>query len=236
MDKVVLKLWENNHSLSEIFQTVAIRMAHVNSNYEQVHQPGKCRDFLGDMMWSRYWKKPVHIYGLKYDFAENPYDTEVTRLSLKFPNKNARDNLFKNISYLHEREDKVGVTRSVVLDTDQTNTLIIEGDTAWQQCVWKLSLYTFYIKLMSYDDPNTPDYPEAGYKEKLTSDVEKRLLANIKSDFNPLSEDLGTNHGCSGFVSITNIYKQKEYYTSDTYDNCTYVMIAKNIFHDVWGG
>lgn len=227
MDKVLLKLWTQNSDLTEIFQSVVIKLAHVNSNYEQVHQPGKCRDFLGDMMWSRYWKKPVYIYGLRYDFSKNPYDTEVTRLSLEFPNQVCLQNFLKNIGYLHNREDLAGVSRSVVLETQHDQILVIEGDKAWQGCVWKLSLYTYYIKLMSYDDPNKPLAPENRYKEELTSSIEEVYLNNIKSDYNPIAKELQDNHNSSGFVSVAHYYNEYHIYKEYPYFG---IEVVKNLF------
>jgi len=50
-DVVKLGTFKNEYELNEIFQSVAIQFAFVDDKYEQIHQPGKCRDFLDDIPW-----------------------------------------------------------------------------------------------------------------------------------------------------------------------------------------
>lgn len=208
MNILSLKLWEDIERLTEIFQSLDIKFAFVNDKYEQIHQPCKCRDFLGDLMWSRVHKKPVSIYGMKYDYAKNPYDLETTRLSLKFPSIAKKNNFIKNFGYLTEREKAYNIPLSILLETDQDNTLIIEGNKEWQTAVWKLSLYTFYMKVMAYDNVENLDSPECDYKEKLTDELESKFLSNILSPINPIEENLDNNHNFSGFVSCATVFNK----------------------------
>lgn len=235
MEKVALKLWEKNNELAEIFQTIAIQIAHVNSDYEQVHQPGKCRDFLGDMMWSRKYDKHMVQYGLCYEYSKNPYDTEVLRLSLKFPTEETYSSFIEHLPYLHEKEDRAGLPHSVLLETDQPYTLIIEGNKAWQGCVWKLSLYTFYLKVMSYKDMTDLNNPEKGYMSLLKPDLEEILLKNITNDDNPIAVSLSDNHNGSGFVTLLTFYRDREDFWDgrpDYYRDAW--KMAKKLFSDVW--
>jgi|SRR5687768_239377 len=234
MDKINLVLWKDATKLNEIFQSVDIKFAHVNDKYEQVHQPCKCRDFLGDLMWSMYHKKSYTIYGMKYDYSENPYDMEVTRLSLKFPTTDQYNNFITNFSYLTDREREYGIPESVLLGTDQENTLIIEGDKAWQKSVWRLSLYTFYMKVMAYPDVTNLSNPEADYRVALTDEHEMRLLELVMTDKAIyIVNSLDTNHNSSGFIAMITFYKQKQYY-KDHYPNSEYIRNAKEIFGDTW--
>lgn len=234
MDKIVLKLWTDNSSLTEIFQSVDIKFAHVNDKYEQVHQPCKCRDFLGDMMYSRTREKPIHIYGMHYDYTENPYDNETTRLSLKFPSKDQRENFINNFVYLTSREEAHGIPKSIILDTDQENTLIIEGHKDWQSAVWKLSLYTFYMKVMSYQHTNELKSPEQQYREGLTDSMEALFLKNIQNDkVNEIEKSLESNHNSSGFYTMIYIYNNKKHYKEHNYKGAT-IDNLKVILGDTW--
>lgn len=188
--------------LAEIDQYMDIKFAFLNADYEQVIRPCKCRDFLGDMLWSRATGNNVQIYNMKYSYAENPYDINVTRFSLKFPRKDAMENFIKNFHFLTEKEVKYGVTPSVWFNTDQPLTLVIEGSPIWQSNNWKLSLYTFYIKCMGY--PELGDYkgPEYKYQQYLTQKREEALLSNLKLEFNDTIQDLYRTHNDSGFVHL----------------------------------
>ena len=230
MDKVNLGLWNEEGSLTEIFQSVDIKFALVNNKYEQVHQPCKCRDFLGDLMFSRKWGIEVSIYGMKYDYAKSPYDTEVTRISLKFPDKNAKTNFINNFTYLTSREQVYNIPVSVLLETDQENTLIVEGDKNWQEAVWKLSLYTFYMKVMSYKDTSKLNKPEDKYKESLTDDLEAKFLSNILKTTDYIDRALSTNHNAAGFVTC--IHVRTNY---DTHYKAASPMAAKKVAETVLG-
>lgn len=196
-------VYGNDFSLAEIFQSMDIKFAFVNADYQRVHQPCKCRDFLSDMLWSRKKAEPIQIYGLTYNYAEHPYDTEVTRFALNFPTQEAADNFKKNISYLHEREEKYKVASlSKILDTDTSNVLIIESDKVWQSDGWKLSLYTFYIKLMSYYDVTRPKSPEERYLRALTPEKEHQFLSHLHTDFpDSLHNELYYSHNYCGFYT-----------------------------------
>lgn len=196
-------VYGNDFSLAEIFQSMDIKFAYVNDKYQRVHQPCKCRDFLGDMIWSRKKGQAIQIYGLSYNFAEHPYDTEVTRFALNFPSSQSAENFKKNIGYIHAREKKYNVpTISKILDTTTPNVLIIESDKVWQSDGWKLSLYTFYIKLMSYDDVANPKSPESRYLKALTPEKEHQFLSHLFSDFpDSLHNELYYSHNYCGFFT-----------------------------------
>ena len=190
-------------NLAEIFQSLDIKFAFVNKNGEQVSAPGKCRDFLGDCIWSKKYNEKAYIYGFTYNYSETPYDD--CRLSLKFPSTEAMTNFLVNLPYLHEKEKKAGVKRSVVYETQEKDTLVIAGSNWWINAVWKISLYTFYIKVMSYKTPQDCGDPENKYVKKLTPEIEDQMLSKIKKKSKQvLKTDIYVAHNNSGFVSLIN--------------------------------
>lgn len=192
-------------SLSEIFQAVDIKFAFVNKNFEEVSTPAKCRDFLGDCIWSRKKGKPVNIYGFSYNYKQTPYDD--CRFSLKFPDEHSKTNFINNLSYLHEKEKKAGVKLSRVFSTQEKDTLVIEGSNYWIRSSWKISLYTFYLKVISYKDVTKLQSPEKGYMAQLTAEREATLLSKVKKVDEVLADNIDTQHNYSGFVSaITGKY------------------------------
>lgn len=192
-------------SLAEIFQAVDIKFAFVNKNFEEVSTPAKCRDFLGDCIWSRKKGKPMTIYGFSYDYKQTPYDD--CRFSLKFPDEHSKTNFINNLSYLHEKEKKAGVKLSRIFSTQEKDTLVIEGSNYWIRSSWKISLYTFYLKVISYKDVTQLQSPESGYMTKLTAEREETLLSKVKKVDEVLADNIDTQHNYSGFVSaITGQY------------------------------
>lgn len=207
MKSVTLKLIPVT-SLAEIFQSVDIKFSFVNKKMEQVTVPAKCRDFLGDCIFSRRYKKAVSIYGFSYNYTQKPFDD--CRFSLKFPNKETMTNFINNINYLHEREKQAGVKLTTIFNTDKPNTLVVEGSNYWINSVWKISLYTFYLKLISYKTINDVKAPENDYISRLTPEIEAAMLSKIKGRKLDHFPDFNTNkvHNYHGFYSMIRLGKQ----------------------------
>lgn len=196
----------------EIFQSLDIKFAFVNKDMEQVNNPIKCRDFLGDCIWTMKTKKPAHIYGFNYDFKEKPYDLDTVRLSLKFPNENVMECFKKNISLLHEKEKQAKLRKKTkIFETNQENTLVIEANKKWQSSIWKISLYTFYIKLFSYPSLESLGSPENEYFNHLIPAKENVLLSSLNVNEEYVAPDIKSAHNYSGFVSLIEKNKTTQY-------------------------
>jgi hypothetical protein len=186
--------------LAEIFQSLDIKFAYVNKNMEEVTAPAKCRDFLGDCIYSRRTGNKVGIYGFYYDYANAPFDD--CRFSLRFPNDASMQYFLDNIQYLHDREAKAGVALSEVFGTQHPRTLVIQGDNHWVDSIWKVSLYTFYLKLISYKSIKHLSSPEDSYIKLLTDDVESVMLSKVTGPQDILPTNTGDAHNFMGFCSI----------------------------------
>lgn len=204
MKKFELTLYKGTKkSLIEINQNLSIHFAFVNANGEQIHQPGKCRDFLGDIPWSKKFDLPVSIYNMSYYHDENPYDETCLRLSMKFPSVESIKKFMEHFHYINQMEEFAGTQLSKFIPTTKKDTLIIEADPVWQSQTWKLSLYTFYLKCCSYDDPQNPSSGtvESRYAETY-SPYEERVLKQVNNPEDLMRDDLYTNHNASGFISM----------------------------------
>lgn len=188
-------------SLSELFQSLDIKFAWVNHKFEEVSTPAKCRDFLGDCIWSKKTGKKAFIYDFVYNYKTSPFDD--CRFSLKFPDEFSKTNFIKNLPYLYKREKQAGVKLSKIFETQEKNTLVIEGSNTWINATWKISLYTFYLKVMSYDNAANVLSPENGYIKHLTGGKETVLLSKIRylrKEYIP--SDISSAHNYMGFVSL----------------------------------
>lgn len=198
--------YKRKDHLGEIFQSLDVKFSFLkerDSSYEQITNPGKCRDFLGDVLWSKNKKMPVDIWGFRYSHEKDPFDEDFLKLSLKFPKgKGALENFKNNLSLLHEKEKEAGVPLTTVLDTQEKDTLIVIADAIWQKTPWRLSLYTFYLKVISYPSIKQLDYPECDYITQLDKKTETTLLSHVKDEeeafFLPT---LDSNHEHAGFVA-----------------------------------
>jgi hypothetical protein len=187
-------------SLSEIFQSLDIKFAYVNKNMEEVTTPAKCRDFLGDCVYSRRTGNAVGIYGFHYDYADAPFDD--CRFSLRFPTEAAMQYFIDNLPYLHDREAKAGVALTEVFGTQHPRTLVVQGDNHWIDSIWKVSLYTFYLKVISYESVKHLGNPEDSYIKLLTSNKEDVMLSKVTGPQDILPDSTGQAHNNMGFCSV----------------------------------
>lgn len=215
MKPVKLTLAKTSINLGEIFQALEIKFSFVRKNkgesYTQLFSGVKCRDFLGDCIWSRETGKPVNIYGFRYNYKTKPFDEEELRLSLTFPNEESKLNFINNFHMIWDKEQQADITllfNAVWIQTNSPLTLIILANSIWQSTIWKLSLFTFYLKCCSYKNPENLDYPEKLYKEWLHEEKEHELLGKIFEPTEIIKNDLSLSHNFSGFVSI--LKKQNE--------------------------
>lgn len=191
---------------SEIFQSLDIKFAFVvkenEDAYKQQHLASKCRDFLGDCIWSKEIDSPVSIYGFHYTYKDTPYCLDKLQLSLTFPDKESKDCFINNFDYLQTKEMDSNIDGSTWAETDDELTLIVFADKAWQSAQWKLSLYTFYLKCFSYPTMADLQSPEDSYITTLTPEKEKVLLSYITKDVKHLHDNIHMAHNYSGFVSL----------------------------------
>ena len=104
----------------------------------------------------------------------------------------------KDIEFLHKKEKIAGLPKTRLYQTklNGISGYIFLGNAAWNTCLWKISLYTYYIKKVvdntchEYDDDLKP------YEDILLSKVKHDNYEKLVSNTYP-----GT-HELSGFVTI----------------------------------
>ena len=203
MLKYKLKKYTEDFDLSEIFQSLNIKFSMVDETGQQICAPHKCRDFLGDIIWSKKADKAVNIYGFHYKHKTAPKDETVTRLSMKFPSLVTRKTFIKNMKTFNEKITTFGIEPCKIM-TAGTHTLVVEGDKIWQSVSWKMSFYTFYLKVIAYKSVDELSDPEDRYWEKLQKnpDVEKLFMLNISNPYEYISNGVSDQHNYTGFYSI----------------------------------
>jgi len=191
---------------AEIFQSLDIKFAFVSkiddNSYKQLHLAVKCRDFLGDCIWSGITKQVASIWSFKFNASKTPLDTDKLRLSMKFPDKYSMECFINNFYTLDQKDLLAGTFLSKWYPTDQDNTIIVEADPLWQSEVWKISLYSYYLKVISYKSIEGLMEPENRYAAILTKPIEEKLLSKIKTMQEVLNTTMMQAHNDSGFVTI----------------------------------
>jgi hypothetical protein len=191
--------------LQEMFQSINTKFAFIHkkgNKYKELTVPSKCRDFLGDCIWSKKTKQEVNIYNFTYDYNKTPYNKDCLRLSMTFPNEKTKLTFTNNYPLIYGKEKQANTTFSNFQPTQDPLTIYIEADKAWQSCVWKISLYTFYLKLMCYKTIGDVREPENQYIKLLTPEKENIFLTKIKKGKEYLSTNQNFAHNFSGFYSI----------------------------------
>lgn len=218
--KVIKYVYPENYphfKLNEIHQDMNLRFAILDRNYQQLNLPAKCRDFLGDFIWSRITGNPVKIYGMQYSFKETPYDIETTRFSLSFPNDVSFINFKENFHIFTEMEREYSIPESKLLTCTVKKMLVIESDKVWQSACWKLSLYTFLLRLLCYKEGEALGSPDYSYNSTLTKSRKHNLMTNIFNEEDDCLPDLHNNHNYTGFISVINgTGPNKVYHLADT--------------------
>jgi hypothetical protein len=201
-----LKLYPDNLSLCEIFQSLVVKFAFVNEDGQQVQKEAKCRDFLGDVVWCHATdEEPYEIYGSEYDPNKFRWDSEVTRMSLKFPNDKTKDNFMKNFHQFQELERKYGIPESVCLETQYPLRVVVVSDKVWQSHEWKVSYYSFLLKILCYPTVADLESPESKYyKVYVEKQGEEYLMGNLHKVVDDHKSDIYDAHNNSGFYSILN--------------------------------
>lgn len=159
-------------TLSEIFQSLDIKFSLLNKDNEQVSMEGRCRDFLIDCLTSKILEHKISIYGMKYDFNENPYDEDNIRMSLHFPDLKNKKIFLEQIHFLNKLEKENGIETTKVFATKYKKYIILIGDKIYLSDSWKISFFGLMIKLLSY-----PNYGTEGYQLKSPEDEYYRVVA-----------------------------------------------------------
>lgn len=220
----LLNDYSNKLGLAEIDQDLLIRMAYIHKEsdgtYTQLHDDVKCRDFLGDVLYSEQINKPVSIYGFKWDPKKQKIDRDSLRLVLNFVgNIKTLQQFTKNINLVRtiEKQHKLKLTR--LYKTQHPDKLILEASTFWLKSTFNMSFYTYLLKCMGYSYTNLDNWfteikqfsnNESSYAKQVTN-VWPFYVKYLKKINNRLPSVIGDKytentsisfvHNSTGFVS-----------------------------------
>jgi len=202
-------------------------------HFVELFSPVKCRDFLGDCIFSKHTEKYETIYGFK---APTELNLDKTKLLITSENEEDISNIRKNLSYLLKIEAKNKLEPTIIVDLepteDTTPKIVLIGDSKWMANVATISLYSYLIRRLSYEDPEPNKIKEGNekeYEDKLGKNY-KTLLNNISKIAIPVINNTGWNetniscaHNSSGFVALFSSLK-----SNNTLSTLFFSTITKN--------
>lgn len=137
--------------------------------YNILHPSYFCRDLLTDWLYNR-----------KGTLTLPQLDKGITRLFIH-ANKEDIKRILRNVKYLHsfEKDAALPLTKFIKYDDEG---IIVEGSLWWKTACWKISLYTFLLKKLSYVKA-TP-WKKAYYETLYDREIGKNyslLVSNMKN-------------------------------------------------------
>ena len=155
---------EKMSQLNQIFQTKNLNFAFLHEQapgeFVPFHPPCKCRDYLGDILHSKFYGKPFSIYGMTLKPEDNLLCEDRLQLLVDFPNKSMRDQFIKNFPFLNRKTAELldGPPVSLSIDTNSEKRVVLFGDKFWQSKSYYISLLTFICRTMMYLDSPEQDF------------------------------------------------------------------------------
>lgn len=191
---------ENNVKYAEIFQSVEVRMAFINSHGHEIFYPVRCRDFLCDVILSKHTGKPVNVWGFKYSYEKTEFHPGW--VSLHFPDAAT----FKNF----KQNWKLGKMYII-----NDNTILVSVGSQWFTDPWKISWLTMkmkfacFIRYGSFSTPESRYYVSVKGKEKMLDKLAKgdtRLWENESKMTSGYHDRLGVIYNLK---LLEKLYEQK---------------------------
>jgi len=146
-------------NLSQIEQSVNVGFSYAktldNGEVKRYHEWVKCRDFLGDVIWSNKYKRPISIYRFNGSYDRIPLEDGHFELLLKFPSALVKRYFLSNYkNILHNLEFNNEIPLTTVEDGVDKNIVLLKCPEFWRESIPAISFYTFIIKVCCYKYEN----------------------------------------------------------------------------------
>lgn len=210
-----------NMSLNEGGQTNLIRFALANENFEILHPFVKCRDYLGDVVWSEYYDVPISQYGFKWKPCNFNKD-RIRFVLMVHDNTQFLEQLRNNLNELREWTNdptiellEVDPQSPGLTDFTDMKYILLLADKKWYTDIIHMSWFTYLIKIAaSYkqmsdlflDNPNDTSnekYYARGFEGFLRWFVVffDEIARKLNKEFPPKKTRSDIVHSASGFFS-----------------------------------
>jgi hypothetical protein len=173
---------------SEIGQSILMKFAFAQVNgkkIKQMHHWVKCRDFLGDALYSQAQGKPYQIYGFCFDPTKHKIPTNKTYLLIKYPDI---DKIKKFLPSINEMEKKVRWAQSKIFQVKGKEDVVLAVSSGkWVSSSQFISLYTMLWRLSSIgrdEKESLEDFFNRCSKLPMNDGQYLKAIAETKSSLN----------------------------------------------------
>ena len=216
----IIKDYQNS-DLNQISQQITILFSYsyqIDENtIRQTSQPALCRDYFGDFIWAeKYNKAKFDQYGMIIDNKKAPLDPNWTSLLLNFPCVDMYNKFKTGIYFLHDIENKNNLPLTTITEVADL-TLQVRGDKFWTKSIFNISLYTYLLKVCTFEKNILEVLITTGYREKqyfkqvknkwefITNNLQDILnhTDGVSGWENEENRNIGIIHSQSGFTSLS---------------------------------
>ena len=119
----------------------------IDANNRGLHTPAQCKDYFQDLFWSEYNNKPCAVWGFTWKPGMLDKDAKTYRMALQEKGSDLTSMSKRLLHFLAEFEQAQGFKYSVVLDTTQSDTIVLEFDARWTHSAPMISAFTSLVRL-----------------------------------------------------------------------------------------
>lgn len=234
---VVMPIPNPTNTLNQAYQQKGVQFAFVNkvedNKYLPIHCLVLCRDYLGDVVYTFNTGTKMSQFGFTTKTTWK-LDSDKTRILMTFPTKEDFDSAIKNISILNNIEQKndweltkLHLCSPIPISSGVSSVeykIIVEGDVKWRTSILSISLFTYLLRVISYDfkDPNNwieellKNQEKSNEKQYLREVSEERFIFLIEN-LNKIGQD---KQRSSGWESTSKEGQEDYYHNYSGFRSC----------------
>lgn len=197
----------SRNTYNEIFQSLTMKFAFALIDEKReviapIYKPAKCREYLGDVIWSMESKKKSNIYSFLFDPEVTPIYKGKTILYVEYPNKISKDFAIENIHTMNHYEYALGFDPSLIVEINTKSAdaaLAYIGDKMWQQKSFAISYYSLLIKGMARKLEEGTDWRKEICKQESNETSLLKSIPSFEIIDNMLYKLIKTNGSSTGY-------------------------------------
>lgn len=155
MKEVKVKWVNKKKSISQVYSE-GPEYAFLTENFEMIHQPVFCKDFMQDAIAGFLGKKRMAIYGFSYDPSTDlPIYWKKTRLLITdYSDKHMPNRIEGSLDFMNQIEKKLKMVRTKIYKVtnppkqySKSGAYVYDGSPRWMISPPMISLYTLLMRV-----------------------------------------------------------------------------------------
>lgn len=142
-------------------------------HFKILHEFARCRGWMSDQLY----RTIIGATSQVYDKGDFNLTSGFIYIGVSFESVEMKTLFLSNLNSLHSKEQLAKIKKTKLYATQDPLVLVAEGSRHWKNCLWKMQLYTYYLRSMCYKD--LIYYPET-HKKLNHNNNELVLLSKLK--------------------------------------------------------